>query len=31
MCSVMHFDKQGVLKYATREYDMDFYSTVGGS
>ena len=29
MRSVMHFDTRGVLKYATQEYDMDFYSTVG--
>jgi len=28
MRSVVHFDTQGVLKYATREYDMDYYSGV---
>jgi outer membrane protein assembly factor BamE (lipoprotein component of BamABCDE complex) len=28
MRSVMHFDTQGVLKYATQEYDMDYYSSV---
>ena len=28
MRSVMHFDTQGVLKYATQEYDTDYYSTV---
>jgi outer membrane protein assembly factor BamE (lipoprotein component of BamABCDE complex) len=27
MRSVMHFDTRGVLKYATREYDMDYYSS----
>ena len=31
MRSVMHFDTRGVLKAVTREYDMDFYSTVGSS
>lgn len=28
MRSVMHFDTRGVLKYATQEYDMDYYSSV---
>jgi len=28
MRSVMHFDTGGVLKYATQEYDMDYYSSV---
>lgn len=28
MYSVMHFDTRGVLKYATLEYDMDYYSGV---
>jgi len=28
MRSVMHFDTRGVLKYATQEYDMDYYSGV---
>jgi len=28
MRSVMHFDTRGVLKYATLEYDMDYYSGV---
>jgi outer membrane protein assembly factor BamE (lipoprotein component of BamABCDE complex) len=25
MRSSVHFDAQGILKYATREYDMDYY------
>jgi outer membrane protein assembly factor BamE (lipoprotein component of BamABCDE complex) len=28
MRAVMHFDTRGVLKYATQEYDMDYYSTL---
>jgi len=24
----MHFDTRGVLKYATLEYDQDYYSSV---
>ena len=28
MRSVMHFDTRGVLKYATQEYDSDYYSGI---
>jgi outer membrane protein assembly factor BamE (lipoprotein component of BamABCDE complex) len=31
MRSVMHFDTRGVLKYATQEYDMDYYSSVSSN
>ena len=29
MRSSVHFDTKGVLKYATREYDMDYYDCKG--